>query len=465
MPGGWFAGAAIFRGRKYFCTGNKMDHAFVSAGDYLIESSGKQRIIEVLLLTCVGVAMYDRISKVGGVCHILLPDSPHDEHTWQPKSYASSCLALFVDELVKSGAEVGRLEAVVAGGALGLPFSQYDVNLDIGGRICECVYRFLQRHDIPVKKSATGGCSGMKIVVRTDNWRVDIIHFTQLENRVQEISKPSPPQIREAIINTKPIPQIAIKLIRLLHAGDYDMHDIADELSHDQVLSAKIISYCNSAFVSQARKIDSVTRATLVLGEIRLLEIVLSAALRDFFEKQVGGYSLLKGGLFKHSLAVAHLTKIIAGRIEGLDVQTGYTAGLLHDIGKVVLDQYVAGSRPLFYNLPHEERIDDMIAVEREAFATDHQEIARQLVTIWNLPENLGEAVSLHHSPESAVHYAELVHAVYLADLLATWFMAGMELEKINTTNLAGRMKRIGLEVTDIPAIVSQVPWKEMMYL
>jgi putative nucleotidyltransferase with HDIG domain len=459
--------AAVFLGRdrEIFCMGEKMEHAFVSAGDYLIESVGKKKIIEVLLLTCVGVAMYDRVAKIGGVCHILLPDSPHDEHDWQPKSYASSCLALFVQDLIKGGAEPGRLEAVVAGGALGLPFSQYDVNLDIGGRICACVYRFLQRHDIAVKKSATGGCSGMKIVVRTDNWRVDIIHFTQLENRAQEISKPSPEQIREAIINTKPIPQIAIKLIRLLHEGDYDMHEIAEELSHDQVLSAKVISYCNSAFMGQARRIDSVTRATLVLGEIRLLEIVISAALRDFFEKQVGGYSLLKGGLFKHSLAVAHLTKIIAGRIEDLDAQTAYTAGLLHDIGKVVLDQYVADSRPLFYNMPHDERIDDMIMVERETFATDHQEVGRQLAAIWNLPDSLGEAVSLHHEPERAVQYGDLVHAVYLADLLATWFMAGVELEKINTANLVMRMKRLDLGVADIPEVVSQAPWKEMMYL
>jgi putative nucleotidyltransferase with HDIG domain len=442
-----------------------MEHAFVSAGDYLIESSGKQRIIEVLLLTCVGVAMYDRTAKVGGVCHILLPDSPDDEHFWQPKSYASSCLALFLDELVSRGAEQNRLEAVVAGGALGLPFSQYDVNLDIGGRICDCVYCFLQKQDIPVKRSATGGCSGMKIVVNTGSWRVDIVHFTQLDNRAQQIIKPSPPQIREAILNTKPIPQIVIKLIHLLQAGNYDMNEIAEDVSCDQVLSAKVISYCNSAYMSPSRKIDSIVRATLMLGEIKLLEIVISAALRDFFEKQVGGYSLLKGGLFKHSLAVAHLTKVIVGRMGRLDMQTGYTAGLLHDIGKVVLDQYVAGARPLFYNIRQEEQIDDMISLEREVFATDHQEIARELAIIWNLPESLAEAASHHHDPECAVQHGELAHAVYLADLLATWFMAGVELEKVNTINLAERMRRIGLEVTDIPAIVSQAPWKEMMYI
>jgi putative nucleotidyltransferase with HDIG domain len=441
-----------------------MEHTLISAGDYLIEHSGRYRIFEALLLTCVGVAVYDKTAGVGGLCHILLPDPPEPENSWQPKSYASSCLALFVDDLLKSGAKLSRLEAVVAGGALGIPFSQYDLQLDIGGRTCECVYRFLKRHAIPVKISETGGCFGMKICVNTATWQVRIMQFFRSEDCLKPISKPSPPQIREAIINAKPIPQITIKLIRLMHTGNYDMHEIAEEVCLDQVLSAKVISYCNAAFVSPQRKIDSIERATLVLGEIRLLEIVISTSLRDFFEKQGGGYSLIRGGLFKHSLAVAHLTKVIARKIPRLDAQTAYTAGLLHDIGKIVLDQYVAETRPMFY-CSQRESVADLISIEREAFATDHQKIGGELAAIWNLPENLGEAARLHHYPERAMINPELVHAVYIADLLASWFMAGVEIEIINTANLGERLGRIGLDVAVIPEIVGSAPWHELMYI
>ncbi|MBI5558374.1 MAG: HDOD domain-containing protein [Deltaproteobacteria bacterium] len=441
-----------------------MENALVSAGDYLIESSGRQKTIEALLLTCVGVAIYDRSAGVGGLCHILLPDADGRDTAWQPKSYASSCLALFVDDLLKQGANARGLEAVVAGGALGLPFSRHDLNLDLGGRTCECVYRFLKRHAIPVKKSEAGGCFGMKIRLNCLTWQVEIEHFAQGELFPKEIIKPSPIQIRQAIITAKPIPQITLKLIRLLRSGNYDIAGIAQEVSRDQVLSAKVISYCNSAYLNMPEKIDSIERATLLLGEIRLLEIVIVSSLQAFFESQEGGYSLLRGGLFKHSLAVASLTKIIALRKLRNDVATAYTAGLLHDIGKVVLDQYVAESRPMFYNIA-DERGEDLISVEKEAFATDHQEIAKELAEIWNLPENLREAVSLHHCPEKATCSPELVHAVYIADLLASWFLAGVELEKINTVNLAARLRRIGLEVADIPSIVSQAPWNEFMYL
>lgn len=441
-----------------------MEHTLISAGDYLIEQSGRYRIFEALLLTCVGVAIYDKTAGVGGLCHILLPDSPEQENPWQPKSYASPCLALFVDDLLKSGARLSRLEAVVAGGALGLPFSQYDLNLDIGGRTCESVYRFLKRHAIPVKISETGGCLGMKISVNTATWQVRISQFFRAADCARPIIKPSPAQIREAIIKAKPIPQITIKLIRLMHDGNYDMHEIAREVSLDQVLSAKVISYCNSAFISPQKKIDSIERATLVLGEIRLLEIVISTSLQDFFAKQEGGYSLLRGGLFKHALAVAHLSKVIARKMRQLDVQTAYTAGLLHDIGKIVLDQYVAETRPMFY-CSQREGVADLLSTEREAFATDHQKIGGELAAIWNLPENLGEAASCHHYPERAVIDPELVHAVYIADLLACWFMAGVEIEIINTANLGERLGRIGLDVAAIPEIVGNTPWHELMYI
>jgi len=455
---------SLFLSEKKAEQRSEMEHTLVSAGDYLIESSGGHRIFEALLLTCVGVAIYDKTSRVGGLCHILLPDSPGPESSWQPKSYASSCLSLFIDDLLKNGAVLSRLEAVVAGGALGIPFSQYDLNLDIGGRTCECVYRFLKAKAIPVKKSETGGCFGMKISMNTANWQAMIMPFFHPEDCAKQIIKPTPEQIRDGIVNAQPIPQITIKLIRLMHGGNYDMHEIADEVSRDQVLSAKVISYCNSALISPHRKIDSIARATLVLGEIRLLEIVISTSLQDFFEKQEGGYSLLRGGLFKHALAVANLTKVIALKMPGQDVQTAYTAGLLHDIGKIVLDQYVAQTRPMFY-CSQRKGVADLISIEREAFATDHQKIGGELAAIWNLPENLGEAASLHHCPERAVINPELVHAVYTADLLASWFLAGVEIEKINTGRLVERMGRIGLDVAVIPEIVGNTPWHELMYI
>ncbi len=442
-----------------------MKFQLVNAGDYCVEEAGVKSRLQALLLTCVGVAIYDKVAGVGGLCHILLPDPLDRETTWQPKSYASSCLALFVDELLQKGADSNRLEAVVAGGALSLPFSQHDLNLDIGGRTAECVYRFLKRHTIPVVKSETGGCFGMAIIADTATWQVDIKQsLPSGQERSVGTVKPSPDQIRQAIANTKAIPQITLKLIRLLQDGGYNMGEIADELRQDQILSAKVISFCNKAFIRTPTQIDSIERAILVLGETQILEVIISASMKSMFEQQEGGYSLIRGGLFKHALAVAGLAKIIAAKNKEIDVQTAYTAGLLHDIGKVVLDQYVALSRPLFYT-ENPNEIEDFVAVERKTFATDHQQIAGELATLWKLPENLCSVLGHHHYPEQAPSDLKLVHAVYLADLLATWFMAGVELEQMNTGHLNKRMEYIGLTVTDIPEIVSKAPWDKFMYL
>ncbi|MCB2180583.1 MAG: HDOD domain-containing protein [Desulfobulbaceae bacterium] len=436
----------------------------VNAGDYLFESSARHTIFEAHLQTCVGVAIYDKLAGVGGLCHILLPDPAVPGSSWQPKSYASSCLALFVDDLLRAGASLNRLEAVMAGGSLSQPFSRHDMNLDIGGRTAECVSFFLKRHHIPIFRSETGGVSGMTIRLDTTNWQVGISQLVAAGGEEKTISKPSPDEIRQAINNAKPIPQITLKIIRLMQSGSYHMATIAEELSRDQVLSAKVISFCNSAHISSNAKIDSIERATLILGETKILEVVISASMKGLFEQQEGGYSLLRGGLFKHSVAVAGLARIIAEYSGKADAPTAYTAGLLHDIGKVVLDQYVTAARPLFYNID-QQKTKDLINVEKEAFAIDHQEIARELAVMWKLPDNLTECVSLHHYPERASEHPELVHIVYVADLLAFWFMAGIELEKVNTQMLTGRLRHLGLDADDIPEIVSKAPWDKLMYL
>lgn len=440
-----------------------MKQRIVPAGEYSLADNREKTTIAALLLSCVGVAIYDRVTGVGGLCHILLPDPPGNEKPWQPKCYASSSLALFVDDLLRRGADRDRLEAVVAGGALGLPFSRHDMDLDIGGRTADCVNLFLKRHNIPVVSSETGGCSGMKMCLHVPAWEVEVTQLVMGDHESTEIKKPSRKEIRQAVIMAKPIPQIALKIIRLLQTGNYELATISRELRRDQVLSARVISFCNSAYIGLPGKIDSIERATLILGESRLLQLVISESLKVFFMKQEGGYSLIRGGLYKHALTVGLLTRAIAMAHPLLDEKTAYTAGLLHDIGKIVLDQYVAETRPMFYNLQAHPG-QDMTAREKEVFGIDHQEIGRELAEIWNLPDNLRETVSTHHQPEKAGTSPELVHAVSLADLLASWFLTGMELEQIAPANLAHTLKCLHISGDDIQEIMGRVAWAELMY-
>lgn len=445
-----------------------MQTQYVPAGDYVITSPGERIKLVALLGTCVGVALFDFSAKIGGICHILLSEPNDPSDVWQPKNYASTVLPLFMDELLVKGARRDRLEAVVAGGSLSAPFSSRDLNMDIGGRNSEAAFAFLGRHCIPVIRAETGGCYAMNLSMISENCEVDISHVMQnsMTDNISSIEPkiPTKDEIRAAIIEIKPIPQVALKLIRMLRADDYNIDKISNELHNDQVMSAKLLSFCNSAYFGFKNKIDSVDRAVLFLGGKYLIEAIVSTAVDSFYEQSgLGGYTLLKGGMFRHSTGVANIAKVIA-RITGLeDEDTAYTAGLLHDIGKVVLDRFVSKAQPLFYSV-EQEKVDDFIQLEQRHFRCDHQTIGRKLAKMWDLPANLKEVISYHHTPGKAKEYRILTTIIYIADLLTSLVMAGIEVEKIQEKSFKGGLAELELTSAMVPEIIGQVPWNRLMY-
>ncbi len=438
---------------------------YVGAGDYkIITSSGKHNLL-ALLGTCTGVALYDRDAGLGGICHILLPDTPGHDYSWAPKVYATSCLTLMFNEMLQAGAAPAEMEAVVAGGSLPFPCSRQDINLDIGGRTRESVYQFLAYHGIPVTESKTGGCSGMTLTLAPPNWQATISLFEGLEEHtgIPPIL-PDKTRLRKEIIHLNPVPQIALKILRMFSEEDYQLSEIIRELRLDQVLSAKVISFCNTPYIGAPGRINSIERAALLLGETHLLEIILSTSMENFYNQKKGGYSLVRGGLYKHALATAHLAEIISRYNKNMDRHLAYTAGLLHDIGKVVLDQYVAENISLFYD-QESCTTGGLIDKEQELFGTDHQETGHELARLWSLPAALEEAISLHHEPQQAHSNPDLVDTVYLANLLVSGVLAGTNLETPANCDSTGSLARLNLESPDLEEMISLMPWDKLSYL
>lgn len=308
----------------------------------------------------------------------------------------------------------------------------------------------------------------MSLTLHTSDCKIKIEHISRyLKSPASEkipYKIPSEKDIEAAIERTKPIPQIALKIARIIKKGDYDMNDIITELNSDQVLSAKLISYCNSAFFGLRIKIDSTQKAISLLGETFLLEAIITTAVNSFFEQeQLGGYALVKGGLFKHSICVAHVGRLISKTIKLENEHTAYTAGLLHDIGKIVLDNFVTKAHHIFYG-SLKEPIKDMIQLEQKAFQCDHQIVGHELAQRWKLPENIGEAIRYHHTPRKAKKAKTLTHIVSIANVLASFFMAGLEIQKIDTDSFYDSLKYLGLKEKEIPLIIDQIPWDRIMY-
>lgn len=428
----------------------------VPSGCYTISNKNKG-LLTAYLGTCVGVTLCDRKANVGGLIHLLLPEPSGSGAPLKPENFASTGLPLFLNALCKQGASIERLEASMAGGALIGPLSQADMEFDIGGRTVQIVEKILSQGGIPIRKTETGGFFSCRLSLDLNTWesRIDTINIPDSSDEV-DFERPTSKQLDEAIEKTCSIPQIVLKVIRMIRDEVYDIQDMAKEVRKDQVISAKIIKLCNSAFFHKKMAVDSIDRALILLGERQLLQMVISAAFQDFFPNNGRGYSLCKGGLFNHALGTAILCQQLA-ETANVPPDIAYTAGLLHDIGKVVLDQYMCRAYPFFYRCTQENG-DNLFIVEREVFGVTHDDVGGRLAERWSLPENLIEAIMHHHNPEQASDESGLVHLVYIADLLMSRFMVGLEIDRVDTSHLSSRIQKLAFEKDYFSGIVERIP-------
>jgi putative nucleotidyltransferase with HDIG domain len=223
-----------------------------------------------------------------------------------------------------------------------------------------------------------------------------------------------------------------------------DIGTIADEIMKDQVLSAKILRLCNSAYIGASRKIASIDQAILYLGSKILIQMVITAQMEGIYGTSEKGYSLCRGGMFHHALATARLSKALASVCRKADPNVAYTAGLLHDIGKVVLDQYIADVQPLFYRMIMEQG-QDSSKLEQKIIGFDHCQAGLLLCENWGLPDVLEDAILFHHAPLTVESNREMVNLIYIADLFTGKFLSGLELEKHDPSSIQASLDLLGL--------------------
>jgi putative nucleotidyltransferase with HDIG domain len=428
----------------------------VAAGSFTV-GAAQAKILQAFLGTCVGVCLVDRTAGVGGLIHLLLPEPTSSAAGDQPAKYATTGMPLFLDSLYRAGAGRENLRACVAGGALIGPVEDIDLALDIGGRTAEIALAFLEKQDIPIEKVETGGLHACSLSLDMQTLKAFI--------RPIEAEKPATPggagpatkaEILTAMEKLTPIPQVALKVLRMTDE-DRDIRTLAAEVAKDQVMGAKTLRLCNSVLFSGRNRIESIDQALVLLGTRMLIKFIVSASINTYFSQVGGGYSLCKGGMYRHAVGTAVVAETLAAATGRVRPSLAYTAGLIHDIGKVVLDQHVGSALPYFYRELFEHRTDFM-SIEKSTFGIDHSETGGLLASNWKLPGSLRETMLYHHCPENASQQPELAHIVHLSDLLLSRFQTGLELERMDTSRLTSRMAAVGLALEDLPGLVDRIP-------
>jgi putative nucleotidyltransferase with HDIG domain len=434
-----------------------MKKQIVTSGTSVISQKNNESL-EAYLGSCVGVTLVDRRADVGGLLHLLLAKPTGSAEQFNPENYAATGMPHFFNKLIDAGASKENLEACVAGGALIGPVSDMDLSLDIGGRTAEVVQRYLGDQGISINESETGGYAGRKMSLDLYHWNTTIEPAWQIERPSASLFQTDVVfNIDEAIKRVKPIPQVALKVIRMIHQDDCTMKEIGREIRQDQVISGRVLNLCNSTIMGLKTVVDSIDRALILVGEKRLLKLVVTASVKSLFPQSSQGYSLCKGGIFQHSIGTALVSQELAVFTKKAAPDIAYTAGLLHDIGKIPLDQVMTANAPFFYRYIQEKGAE-LCEAEKLKFGIDHTEAGRQLGKIWTLPHNLIHVIANHHNPETAIEDKELVTIVHLADLLMSKFQAHHELEQIDTKKLSERLNQLGLNSDHLPILIELIP-------
>jgi len=211
----------------------------------------------------------------------------------------------------------------------------------------------------------------------------------------------TPNEVIAKVQNLPAVSHAALKLVSLLEKPTVSNDDIVTVLKHDNVLTAKLLRACNSPLYGFEEKISSVEQAVLMLGHQQILQMVLGLAFGTAMSVKLPGYVIEAKELWIHSLTTAvaaeHLAK--AQIPFEVDSTVAFTAGLLHDIGKLALndvlnDDFQAAIRALVSKggISRSE-------AEEQVVGTDHSKVGACLLEKWRLPTTIVEAVLNHHHP------------------------------------------------------------------
>lgn len=217
------------------------------------------------------------------------------------------------------------------------------------------------------------------------------------------------------------LPQVAMRVSQMLEDPNASAEKLADVIRLDPGFTSQVLRLCNSAAYGMSRKISTVKEAVAILGFKTLKSMVYTIIAKVALDRAVPGYSLQDGDLWYNALTCAVYAKHIGTKEKLPDPELAFTGGLLRDIGKIVLGEYVGANYTEIEQLTTKERIDFMEA-EEQVLGFNHATVGTKVAEKWNLPGYLVNIIKHHHKPiklppNIAPVESKLITIVHLADV------------------------------------------------
>lgn len=268
--------------------------------------------------------------------------------------------------------------------------------------------------------------------------------------------KPTLEEIVARVDALPSLPHVVTRVMQLTEDPDSTILDITAILDQDQSITAQVLRMANSIYYGYSRRIATVSDAIILVGFNTIRSIVLAASVSKILKKELSGYVMSEGALWTHSQCAAVFARMLARRAGFKSAELAYTATLLHDIGKVVLNSYLHDTYSEVIARVEESKLPFHL-VEDALFGYNHASVGARVAEKWNLPPALVEAIACHHEPGKARENPELAAIVHVADAVTLQMGMGLGVDGLLYPFSSQALDALGLDETDLEELMSEV--------
>lgn len=252
------------------------------------------------------------------------------------------------------------------------------------------------------------------------------------------------------------MPGIAVQVIRLTEDPYSTVKQLNEVICQDQSMTAKVLRLSNSAYYGYSRRIATIVEAIGVLGFSTIRDLVVAASVNNVLNREVQGYQMARGEIWRHSITCAMTARAIARHVRFPAADRAFIAGLMHDIGKVILNIYMVDFYGEIIKRARQEQ-RPFSAVEEDVLGFTHATVGGMVADKWNLPTDQVEAITCHHTPLDAKENPQLTAIVHLADIVCMAMGIGLGGDALHYSLAGETLTLFGLSEPDMELIMAEL--------
>lgn len=250
------------------------------------------------------------------------------------------------------------------------------------------------------------------------------------------------------------VPASALQAMRKLQDPNSNIGEIVQLINYDPGMTSNILRLANSSYYGCTKAISSLRDAIVRLGAKNIFPLITAAIASAAIKTKIRGYDMTSDQLWDHSVAVAVASENLAEILRVPGDKIAFTAGLLHDIGKVLMGKHMIDKKIRKVFQAALDKSDSLIKTEYELYGIDHAEAGGFLLGKWNIPDALVQAVRYHHIPTEAENPNAAV--VHIADVICVQNNIGFEYLNPKVTFIPGALERMNVNQQMIEEVIAR---------